>query len=39
LPKAGSGRAQALMTIRRILGEPLLFREEPEFMASEQKVL
>jgi len=39
LPKAGSGRLQALMTIQRILGEPDLFREEPEFMNSEQKVL
>jgi signal transduction histidine kinase/CheY-like chemotaxis protein len=39
LPKAGSGRAQALMTIRRILDEPDLFREEPEFMAYEQKVI
>jgi CheY-like chemotaxis protein len=39
LPKAGTGRLQALLTIRRILGEPHLFREEPEFMAAEQKVL
>jgi len=39
LPKAGSGRLPALITIRRILGEPHLFHEEPEFIASEQKVL
>jgi signal transduction histidine kinase len=39
LPKAGEGRLQALKTIRNILGEPDLFREEPEFSTSGQEVL
>ena len=38
LPKAGNGRVQALTTIREILGEPDLFREEPEFLTSGQTV-
>ncbi len=38
LPKAGTGRFQALTTIRQILGEPNLFREEPEFITSSQRV-
>lgn len=38
LPKAGQGRLQALKAIRRILGEPELFREEPEFMESGQQI-
>jgi signal transduction histidine kinase len=38
LPKAGPGRLQALKVIRRILGEPELFREEPEFMETGQQV-
>jgi signal transduction histidine kinase len=38
LPKAVGGRREALATIRQLLGEPDLFREEPEFMATPQKV-
>jgi signal transduction histidine kinase/CheY-like chemotaxis protein len=38
LPKAGKGRREALTMIRRILGEPDLFREEPEFLKSGQQV-
>jgi len=34
LPKAGDGRREALVEIRRILGEPELFQQEPEFLAS-----
>jgi hypothetical protein len=33
LPKAGDGRREALVEIRRILGEPELFQQEPEFLA------
>jgi signal transduction histidine kinase/CheY-like chemotaxis protein len=32
LPKAGAGRREALAVIREILGEPDLFRGEPEFV-------
>lgn len=38
LPKAGTGRFQALTMIRQMLGEPNLFREEPEFVTSSQSV-
>ncbi len=38
LPKSGTGRFQALTMIRQLLGEPNLFREEPEFMTSSQRV-
>jgi CheY-like chemotaxis protein len=39
LPKATSGRREALTTIRQLLGEPDLFSEEPEFIVSSQRVL
>jgi signal transduction histidine kinase len=35
LQKGGAGRLHALMTIRQVLGESELFRDEPEFVTSE----
>jgi signal transduction histidine kinase len=38
LPKVTGGRREALARIRQLLGEPGLFREEPEFMGTPQSV-
>lgn len=38
LPKVTGGRREALARIRQLLGEPGLFREEPEFIAAPQSV-
>jgi signal transduction histidine kinase len=38
LPKVTGGRREALARIRQLLGEPDLFREEPEFMGAPQSV-